>query len=241
VNVARIRTVLALLAVALGIGAPRPSAAASVSLSGGLASLSLERARGPRDETGVALSLRLEERFAPQIRAGLGFTWGLTDWDRARDWIEAGNRAGRWTTDRLAAVEAWATRKDVREDRRGLRYLGLVFADLFLVMTYAAVPFCYAGSLGGATSFLQLDATATFHLAPPGGPADGWLEVGAGSAAILYRFDEGRGATGPVLGAGMRLGLLRIAGRALWSPPGLNRAVFGGPIVAASLTAGVAY
>ncbi len=210
-------------------------------LSVGYGSFTHRGDRGTLGDGGLALGLRVEGRVAPRIGLGGSFTWGLTDWDRAGEYIAAGNRAGSWTTDQFAKVERWATDKDAKEDTRGLRMIGLVFADMFLALSYAAVPACYASSAGGATSWLQLDGTVSFHLAPAETAAagDGWVELGLGAATLPYRVEDWRSAYGPVGGMGMRYRWLRVGARVLWSPPGLNRAAFGGTVSMAALTLGV--
>ena len=232
-NVAR-----ALAAAVLVIAASRAAAEAPrLSLGAGYGFISHARERGERTDGGVALELRVEQRVTPRLGFGIGLTWGLTDWSRAREWIDAGNRAGRWTSDRFADVEAWAMKEDAREGTRGLRLVGAMVADLFLLMTYGAVPFCYAGSLGGATSHLQADATAVLHLT--GAANDAWVEAGLGAAALPYRIVDWRRASGPVVGVGMQVdGRVRISGRLLWSPPGMNDAPFGGTVVTGALTIG---
>ena len=170
--------------------------------------------------SGVALELHLDSRLASWFGLGATLTWGLTDWDRARAWVENGNRAAQWTTKAFADVEAWA--RGGTKEQQGLRYVGALFADFFLALTYVAVPACYAGSLGGATSHLQLDVTGTFHLAE--GPTDAWGELGVGAVALPLRFEDWRHAFGPLAGAGMRIGWLRIGARVLWSPPSFNSA-----------------
>lgn len=195
-------------------------------------------AEGRRAEaSGVAFELRLGGRTAPRLGWDLAFTWGLTDWDRAGEWIDAGNRAGSWTTDRFADVEAWVRRGE-DDDTMLPRLLGAFMADAFLGMTYAAVPFCYVGSAGGATSHLQVDVTGSAHLGD--GPHDAWVELGAGAAALPATFGEWDGAVGPVIGAGARLGPLRLGGRVLWSPPALNGASLGGSVLTGAVTLGLA-
>jgi hypothetical protein len=194
-------------------------------------------AAGRRTEaSGVALELRLEGRTAPRVGYDVTLTWGLTDWDRARDWIDAGNRAGSWTTERFADVEAWVRRGE-KKDTAGLRLLGALFADIFLALTYVAVPACYVGSAGGATSHLQLDVTGSLHLAE--GRNDAWLELGGGAAALPERFLDWRRAAGPVVGLGARFGWLRLGARMLWSPPALNTSSRGGTVLTSALTATV--
>ncbi|HEU4384416.1 MAG TPA: hypothetical protein VFR85_13090 [Anaeromyxobacteraceae bacterium] len=172
------------------------------------------------DASGLALELHVDARLAPWFGLGATLTWGLTDWDRARAWIDQGNRAAQWTTKAFADVEAWA--RGGTKEQQALRYMGAIFADFFLVLSYAAVPACYAGSLGGATSHLQLDVTGTFHLAE--GSIDAWGELGVGATALPLRFEDWRHAFGPLAGVGMRIGWLRIGARALWSPPSFNSA-----------------
>ncbi len=160
----------------------------------GFASLTQRTPSGQRSEaSGVALELRVDGRTAPRFGYDVTFTWGLTDWDRARESIDAGNRAGSWTTDKFADVEAWARRAGEKD--QGLRVLGAIFADAFLALTYVAVPVCYIGSVGGATSHLQLDITGSFHLAE--GSNDAWIELGAGAAALPQHLVEWRRAVGP--------------------------------------------
>jgi hypothetical protein len=188
----------------------------------------LEQGR-PRRTTapGAALELRIEGRPDPLLGYGLTLTWGLTDWDRAREYIDAGNRAGSWTTDRFADVEAWV--RKASEKDRGARVLGAFFADAFLALTYVAVPACYVGSAAGATSDLQLDFTGSIHLAE--GRADAWLEAGGGAAWLPERLLDWRRAFGPVAGVGARFGWVRVSARMLWSPPALNTASAGGTVL----------
>jgi hypothetical protein len=196
--------------------------------------------------SGVALELRLEGRpTGSRVGYGVTFGWGLTDWDRAREWIDAGNRAGSWTTDRFADVEAWVS-EGRRNDTQGLRFLAAIFADVFLALTYVAVPVCYVGSVGGATSHLQLDATGAFHLADADGPNDAWIELGGGAATLPERtsgpdsrFAGWRRAAGPVVGVGARFGVLRLGARMLLSPPALNTSSYGGTVLAGSMTVGL--
>ncbi len=232
-NIARV-----LAAAALLLAAAPAAAAPRFSFAAGYAVLGHDGDHGRRTDGGAALELRLDGSVSERIGFGLTFTWGLTDWARAREYVDAGNRAGSWTTEKLADVEAWATKSDVREGTRPFRILGAVFADLFLVMTYAAVPICYVGSVGGATSHLELDATGTLHLG--GGAYDPWLEGGVGAATLPYRILDWRRAVGPVVGLGVRLGSIRLGARLLWSPPALNEARFGGSVVTGAFTVGLA-
>src|SRR6266568_571031 len=218
-------------ASAAGEGAGRGS---SFVYGAGYAYFGQQLERGRRSAGGVALTGRFETELAPRTDLAFTLTWGLTDWARAREYLDAGNRAGQWTTDRLAQVERWATR-DVTKDEQGARFLGLIFADLFLVLTYAAVPACYVGSAGGATSHLQLDATATFRLGD--GPSFAFVEAGAGAATLPHQLVDWRNAFGPAAGIGMQIAnTVRIGARGFWSPPGLNSAPFGGTVTTASVT-----
>jgi hypothetical protein len=192
----------------------------------GYAYFSQQTEHGRVNAGGLALAGRYDTGIAPNVDFGLTLTWGLTDWDRAREYIDAGNRAGKWTTDSLARVEAWVS--NAPEKEKAARLFGAIFADFFLILSYVAVPACYVGSAGGATSHLQLDATITYRLGD--GPSFAFVEGGIGAAALPYQVVDWRGALGPVGGIGMQLGgIVRIGARALWSPPGLNRAPFGGP------------
>jgi hypothetical protein len=234
----------ALRAAALALLAATPAAGAdgaAGSFGVGYGSFTRRTATGrTRTDGGVALEARVEDRLYPAVGYGLTLTWGLADWDRARAYVDAGNRAGAWTTDQLAQVERWASKKpaDPKEDTRLLKFIGLVFADAFLLATYAAVPACYVGSLGGATSYLQVDGTASFHVLERG-ESGLFLEVGAGAAALPHRFvDTWRGAAGAIGGVGLRVGRLRLGARALWSPPAANHARYGGPVATGAVTVG---
>lgn len=186
-------------------------------------------------QDGVALGFRAGNRSG-RFGTHATFTWGLTDWERAREWIDAGNSAGAWTTEKIESVARWSQEGG---DAQPLRFMGAIFAEAFLVMTYAAVPVCYVGSAAGATSHLQVDFTGSVHAS--GGPADLWAEGGVGAAAIPYQFFRWDYALGPVVGLGIDAGPVRIGGRFLWSPGGLNsspRADEG--LFTASLTLGLA-
>jgi hypothetical protein len=229
---------LALLAV---LAAAPPASAIEGSFEVGYGWLSQHSDRATiRTDGGVALGLRVEGRVSEQIGLGVNFGWGLADWDRAGEYIDAGNRAGSWTTDQFAKVERWATEKDAKGSSNGLRLMGAVFADAFLLLSYAAVPACYMGSAGGATSWLQLDGSATFHLAPAGADKDGWLEAGLGAATLPIWNGNWRTAVGPVGGLGLRYRWLRLGAHVLWSPTSWNESRFGGSVVTGALTVGFA-
>lgn len=190
-----------------------------------------------REATGVALELRLEGRTSRRIGFDVTLGWGLTDWDRAKEWIDAGDQAASWTTDKFGDVAAWV-RAGEDDGTLLFRLFGAFFADAFLLMTYAAVPFCYVGSVGGATSHLQLDFTGSVHL-DTAGPGDAWLEIGGG-ALLLPESGEGvRGGVGPLAGVGARFGRLRVGARVLWSPPALNGATGGGSVLTGAVTLGL--
>jgi hypothetical protein len=191
-----------------------------------------------RRHDGVALGFRASQRVSERFGTAVTFTWGLTDWDRAREWVDAGNQAGSWTTEKIRQVARWSQEGG---DAQGLHFMGAVFAEMFLVMTYVAVPVCYVGSVGGATSHLQVDLTGTAHFAA-GGPLDLWAEGGIGAAGIPYRFMRWDYALGPVVGLGADAGPLRIGGRVLWSPGGLNSSPSADrQLFTASLMAGLRY
>jgi hypothetical protein len=196
---------------------------------------------GVRNESlGVSIELGLEGRAAPQVGWGVRLTWGLTDWDRAREYIDAGNRAGTWTTDKFAQLDRWL--RESPKDQEALRLMGAFFAYVFLGATYVAVPVCYTGSIFGATSHLQLDATASTHLTD--GPIDTWGEVGVGAAALpeavhgSWSQSTVSRAVGPVLGAGVQLGKARLGGRLLWSPPMLTSSTRGATVLIGAVTLG---
>lgn len=234
----------ALRAVALALLSAAPLAAGGAEGSYGVGYAALTRrapAGGARAEGGVALEARVEDRVLPGVGLGLTFTWVLADWARAREYVDAGNRAGAWTTEKLAQVERWARKKpsDPSKDTRPLKFLGLAFADLFLLATYAAVPACYAGSVGGATSALQVDVAGSFHLLERGRTGV-FVEAGLGAATLPYRWlDTWRGVVGPVAGVGVRVGPVRLGARGLWSPPALNHARGGGTVTTAAVTVGL--
>ncbi len=219
------------------LASPAAAAGPSLELGAGYAWLSRSPADAPATAQGVALELRLGGRAAPRVGYGVTFTWGLTDWDRAGQYIDAGNRAGSWTTDRFADVEAWIRRGE-DDDTVALRLFGGLFADAFLALSYAAVPICYVGSVGGATSHLQLDATVSAHLGD--GPTDGWVELGAGAAVLTENTPDWSTVAGPVAALGVRLGPLGVRGRILWSPAPLNGARYGGAVLVGAVTASVA-
>lgn len=184
----------------------------------GVASFAYDGASGARvRQQGAALQLRVRQRSSPLVGVGFTLTWGLTDWDRAREWIDAGNAAGAWTTDRIRAVGDWAVEE---KETAGLRILGAMFADLFLGMTYAAVPACYLGSVGGATSHVQADVAASLHAGA--GPVEAWVEGGIGVLALPVVLRDWDFGVGPVLGVGADIGPVRIGARFLWSPTALH-------------------
>lgn len=185
-------------------------------------------------QDGVALQLRLREPVSERVDANVSVTWGLTDWERAKEWVDAGNASGAWTTEKIDSVAGWVGEGG---DSQPIRLFAAIFAELFLVATYAAVPVCYVGSVGGATSHLQLDATATAHVTR--GPVDVWAEGGVGVATLPQRFVQWDYALGPVVGLGVDFGPLRVGGRVLWSPGGLNSSERGErSVTTASLTVG---
>lgn len=204
----------------------------------GGASIVFTGAGGRRvEQDGVALQLRLSNPISARFDANVSVTWGLTDWERAKEWIDAGNSSGSWTTGKIESVANWVGEGG---DSQGLRFLGAIFAEFLLVATYAAVPFCYVGSVGGATSHLQLDVTGTAHLTR--GFVDVWAEGGVGMAGLPVQFMAWNYAVGPVVGVGVDAGPLRVGARALWSPGGLNSSAAGDrSVTTASLTVGTRY
>ena len=235
-----LRALRALAALALLAAASSARAQVEGSLNVGYGWLTHHGDRATvRTDGGIALGLRVEGRVAEQVGLGVSFGWGLADWDRAGAYIDAGNRAGSWTTDQFAKVERWATKKDAKKDTQGLRLIGAAFADMFLAMTYVAVPACYLGSVGGATSWLQLDGTVSLHLAPASARQDAWLELGLG-AATLPGAEAWRTAFGPVTGFGLRWNWLRLGAHVQWSPPSANDSPTGGSAVTGALTVGFA-
>ena len=214
---------------------PAPRLTTQLGLGG--ASLSYADAVGHRiAQQGVSVELKVRYRRTPRFGVDYTLTWGLTDWDRAREWIDAGNQAGSWTTDRIQAVGDWAMED---ERTRAPRLMGALFADMFLVMTYAAVPFCYVGSVAGATSHLQADVTAGLHTE---GPVDGWVEGGLGAVALPVVRSGWDFALGPVVGIGAELGPLRIGARFLWAPSALHTGTgVHGTVATASATVSLAH
>ena len=204
----------------------------------GGASILFEEPGGSQSrQEGVAIGFRSAQRTSERFGTAVTFTWGLTDWERAKEWIDAGNSAGDWTTEKIEQVARWSQEGG---ESQPLHFIGAVFADLFLVMTYVAVPACYIGSLGGATSHVQVDFTGTVHAT--NGPLDLWAEGGVGAAAIPFRFFQWDYALGPVLGVGVDAGPLRVGGRVLWSPGGLNSSARADrQLFTASLTIGARY
>ena len=188
-------------------------------------------------QDGVAIAWRSRTWITERTGANVSVTWGLTDWDRAREWIDAGNSSGRWTTDHIQSVTHWV---EEGGDSQGLRFLGAIFADMFLAMTYAAVPFCYVGSVGGATSHLQLDVTGDVHMG--GGIVDAWAEGGVGVVGLPVQFARWEYAAGPVVGLGAEVGPVRLGAKLLWSPDFLTSSARADrSVVTASLTAGARF
>jgi hypothetical protein len=211
---------------------PAPGAT-SLRLGIGWTTYGFTRDTGARAvQQGVALQARFRHMRTPTFGVDFNLTWGLTDWDRAGDWIDRGNQAGQWTTERIRAVGDWAMEV---EDQQGIRLMGAFFADMFLVMTYAAVPACYVMSVGGATSHLQADATATVHAGE--GWVDVWGEAGVGVLSLPATREEWDFGVGLVAGIGADLGPVRVGARVTWSPEPLhstNRAF--GDVVITSAT-----
>jgi hypothetical protein len=216
--------------------APPPSAAPralDVRLAVGGASFVVAPPGGPRrSQAGLALEARARYRMSPLVGVDYTLTWGLTDWDRAGEWIDAGNRSGRWTTDAIRSVGDWAVED---EKTAPLRLAGAIFADLFLVASYAAVPACYLGSVGGATSHLQVDVTANLHADT--GAVDAWVEGGLAGLALPSLRDGFDVGLGPVVGLGVDAGDVRLGARVTWSPEALHTARHAaGDVVTAAAT-----
>ncbi len=210
----------------------------------GFAWLERGSADGPAQSPGIVLEIRAERRMAtPHLGWGMNVGWGITDWDRAREWIDAGNRVGRWTTDRFADVEGWV-RNGKDDGTAPARFMGAIFADFFLAFTYLAVPVCYVGSAGGATSHFEFDFTGSVHVFD--GPDDVWAEAGGGAVGLAERprgqdtiFQNWQGALGPVVGMGAQVGPVHLGAHVLFSPPALNSSSYGGRVVVGSVTVGV--
>jgi hypothetical protein len=187
-------------------------------------------------QQGVALSARVRHRSSDRFGVDFNVTWGMTDWDRAKEWIDRGNQAGQWTTEHIRQVGDWATED---EKRSGARLLPAVFADMFLAMTYVAVPFCYVASVGGATTQLQVDGTAVVHTGTE--TVDVWGEAGVAALALPATRAEWDLGFGLVAGVGADVGPVRVGARVTWSPEATrttNRAFGDVFIPSATISAG---
>lgn len=194
-----------------------PPPAKAKLMIGGSSIIFDSRGNGRVRQEGAALGLRVTQRLSPRFATGMTVTWGLTDWDRAAEWIDAGNRAGHWTTSKIEQVASWVREG---EDDQALRFIGAIYAEIFLGLTYVAVPVCYVGSLGGATSHVQFDFTGVGFLTQ--GAVELWVEGGVGAALLPNRIVAWDYSLGPVAGVGFESGGIRVGAKVLWSPGGLN-------------------
>jgi hypothetical protein len=182
----------------------------------GVAAFGVHHMSGQRyDEAGLALAFGGRHAFHDHIAFNLGVTWGLTTWTRTQLAWDAAHSVGHWTKNAYIDVTNWV--RDGNEDDRALRGFGAFFAYFGLLFPYFVSGVLYAVGPFLATSHLELNMAASFHLLEvKKGP---YVESGASLFAYFHpEFGEMRGGVGPSLGIGYDFGHLGFGLRGMFSP-----------------------
>jgi hypothetical protein len=173
------------------------------------------------DDIGLALELRSGVELSRALQTNFRFGWGLTEFHRTGELIDAANSQARWTNRAFVSVSRWA-KKDGKDDHTdGLRKMGAFFAYFGLLFSYAVVGGMYIISPLAPTTFLNFDITLSYHpLDPDFGP---YVEGGVGFLSFIHPSLGGYyGGLGPTFGAGYRAGSVQLGAHLTWSPPGVH-------------------
>ena len=154
---------------------------------------------------GVLIDLSAQRRFDRHFGFGLRLAWGLSEFRRVDTFGKQAYKIGRWTTHAYRDVWGWAT--DADDGTAPLRVTGALFASVFLWMPYLAAAATYAAALFSPTTYVELDALATFDFDNGGRDAFApYLKAGLGFVAMLHpRTDKLLGGAGPSAAVGARI------------------------------------
>jgi len=175
------------------------------------------------------LGLSLDIMGAPPIAGpgdfGTRFAWGLTDWERAGRWANAGVAVGKWTNRAYVNTYNWTKKHGsdgkANPNTHSLRVMGGGIAMCFLWFGYAIAGVAFMAAVVAPTTVLEADFTGNFVLSE--GDVSPYLKAGIGLMAFWHP-EHGNlvGGLGPNVGAGLRVGPLHIGASGTWSPPHLH-------------------
>jgi len=169
---------------------------------------------------GVALQLASRFPLGGGGGFGLRFAWGLTEFERFTRFTDAGHCVGAWTTQAYKDVWAWSGKTDFQP----FRAMAGLYGMLFLVMPYVAAGAVYALAPLAPTTFLELDATATYELGDDeGGAPVPYVGGGLGFVGAFHpRTAVPFAGLGPTTALGMRWQRFDASVRGTWLPPYLH-------------------
>lgn len=163
---------------------------------------------------GAALSLAHRIPIGEDAGIGLRFAWGLTEWDRIKDFTRPGYKIGSWTTGAYEDVWQWAVEKD---DFVLFKVIGAVFASAVLIVPLVVAGVCYLAAPFAPTTYLEFDVTGQYDFSND--KVTPYLKGGVGLMAYVHP-DAGKllGGVGPTAGGGIRIEGLDLGVNVTWLP-----------------------
>jgi hypothetical protein len=199
------------------VSACRTGAGPYVSAGAGVTVL----AKGGNSEVGVAVDVEAGGKITENWAVGGALTWGMTDFDRAGEYADRGNRIGRAVTRGYRNVTRWA--KGCKEANEAACAVGAFFAYIGLAFGYALAGAMYVGTPVAATSYFGGSAIGSYRIGKDN--IGGHVDFGI-SATQLFLPGEPKGASwagGPLIGAGFHIHGLELSARYTILPPSLHR------------------
>jgi hypothetical protein len=171
---------------------------------------------------GLLLQYSASRPIVDDFEFGTRFAWGLTDWERAGKWANAGVSVGEWTTRAYKNTYNWTRKRgaDGKADpnTHGLRLMGGSMAMCFLWLGYAVAGVSFLIVPLAPTTFLELDFTGNYVLGSS--EVKPYFKAGVGFFAFWHPVHNTLvGAVGPTAGTGVRVGEIDIGAVGTWSPP----------------------
>jgi hypothetical protein len=179
----------------------------------------------PARQLGLSLDITGSTPIAGPVDFGTRFSWGLTDWERAGRWADAGVAIGKWTNRAYVSTYNFTRKHGVHgtsnPETHSLRVMGGGIAMCFLWFGYAIAGVAFVGAVVAPTTVLEADFTGNVLLGE--GDVTPYLKAGIGLMAFWHP-EHGNlvGGLGPNVGGGLRVGPLHLGASGTWSPPHLH-------------------
>jgi hypothetical protein len=179
----------------------------------------------PGRQYGLALDVTGATPIAGPVDFGTRFAWGLTDWERAGRWANAGVAVGRWTNRAYVNTYNWTKKHGsdgkANPNTHGLRLMAGGMGMMFLWFGYAIAGVAFAAAVVAPTTVLEANFTGNFVLGE--GDVSPYVKAGIGLMAFWHPVHGNLvGGIGPNAGAGLRVGPIHLGVSGTWSPPHLH-------------------